>query len=82
MTDFEHDLNTGSIFKNDFKQEERHPDYKGQVNLGGDMKDIALWLRQSKTTGKKYFYVQVSEPYQKAEPAGVGASGVDDDVPF
>tara|TARA_R110000772_G_scaffold48391_2_gene110488 strand:+ start:2140 stop:2385 length:246 start_codon:yes stop_codon:yes gene_type:complete len=55
--------NTGAIFKNDFKKSEQQPDYKGKAMINGEMKEIAMWLNESKA-GKKYFSVKFSLPYQ------------------
>ena len=66
MTDFEHKENTGSIFKNDYKKADNHPDYKGKVNANGKLMDIALWVRKSEG-GKTYFSVKLSEPFVKSE---------------
>tara|TARA_R110002074_G_scaffold240506_4_gene412244 strand:+ start:2153 stop:2374 length:222 start_codon:yes stop_codon:yes gene_type:complete len=54
--------NTGAIFKNAHKKNEKHPDYKGKINVDGTGKDISLWINTSKA-GTKYFSVQINEPY-------------------
>jgi len=60
----EQKLNTGAIFKNDKKTSENHPDYKGKVNVNGEVMEVALWLKESKS-GLKYFSCAFSEPYVK-----------------
>lgn len=62
----ENKLNWGAIFKNDKKTKETHPDYKGTINVDGQDKEIALWVKQS-AKGTTYFSVKISEPYKKAE---------------
>lgn len=58
--------NSGSIFKNDYKTKDTHPDYKGKMVVDGVSKDIALWFNQPE--GKKaYFSVSISDPYQAPE---------------
>lgn len=54
--------NTGAIFKNDKKQKETHPDYRGKINVEGKDFEMALWLKES-AKGIKYFSVSISEPY-------------------
>jgi len=54
------------IFKNDKKNGETHPDYKGQINVNGQNFDIALWVKEGKNG--KFFSGKISEPYHKAEP--------------
>jgi len=68
-------LNSGSIFKNDYKKEETHPDYKGKINVDGKVKDIALWLNKP-DGGKPYFGVKISEPYVKE------GESQENDLPF
>jgi len=62
----ENKTNTGAAFKNDYKKEDKHPDWKGTVNIDGKEKAIALWEREK--NGKKYYSIAFSEPYKK--PSG------------
>ena len=58
--------NSGSIFKNDYKTKDTHPDYKGKMVVDGVSKDIALWFNQPE--GKKaYFSASISDPYVAPE---------------
>jgi len=75
-------LNSGSIFKNDYKEKEAHPDYKGKINVDGKVKDIALWVNKP-DGGKPYFGVKISEPYVKDENNVETPPPEDDqDLPF
>ncbi|ANS03000.1 hypothetical protein [uncultured Mediterranean phage uvDeep-CGR1-KM17-C101] len=58
--------NTGAIFKNDYKKTDQHPDYKGKAMVDGQMKDVAVWLNESKS-GVKYFSVKFSESWTEGE---------------
>ena len=51
-------VNSGAIFKND-KKSENHPDYRGTINVDGQEKEIALWVKQS-AKGVSYFSVKIS----------------------
>lgn len=62
---FELKENQVMIFKNDKKNGETQPDYKGQINVKGETLDIALWVKEGKKG--KFFSGKISEPYQKAE---------------
>ena len=64
MAQFELKENKVAIFKNSDKKEDKHPDYKGHLNLKGELIDIALWLSTAKN-GTKYFSGLVSEPFKK-----------------
>lgn len=59
-------VNRGAIFKNDSKQKETHPDYRGKINWGGVDIEVSMWIKESKE-GKKYFSVSLQEPYKKVE---------------
>lgn len=69
-------VNGGAIFKNE-KKADTHPDYKGTINVDGQDKEIALWVKQS-AKGTTYFSVKISEPYKKAEEP----TQVKNDLPF
>ena len=78
--------NEGVIFKNDRKTpEDKQPDYKGQINCEGIIKDIALWIRKSKDGTKSYFSVKLDEPYKKPAPVDEVPAKIEeqtDDLPF
>jgi hypothetical protein len=70
--------NTGAIFKNTNKKAETHPDYKGQINVDGKLKEIALWIKDGKNG--KFFSASISEPYVKQESTNIVEEK--DDLPF
>lgn len=65
MSDFKHKNGSGSIFKNNYKDKDTHPDYKGKIVLqDGTEQDIALWIKDT-ATGGKFFSAAISNPYVK-----------------
>lgn len=61
---YEHKENTGSAFRNDYKTTSSHPDFKGKVNINGQLWDVALWVKSP--DGKPNFLsMAFSEPRQK-----------------
>ena len=66
------------IFKNK-KGAEKHPDYRGQVMVNGEVKDVALWINESKA-GNKYLNGVLSEP--RAEEAQADMNENKEDLPF
>lgn len=50
---YEQKDNSGSLFKNDRKEKETHPDYKGTVKIGGVEYWQSAWVKE--VNGKKYF---------------------------
>jgi len=63
MSEFIHKENTGSLFKNDKKENEKQPDYKGKINIRGEVMEIALWVRES-SKGTKYLSARVDEEFK------------------
>jgi len=55
--------NSGALFTN-VKKGEKHPDFKGQINVDGKDWDIAAWNRTSKN-GNSFLSLKVSKPYVK-----------------
>lgn len=51
---FEQRDNSGSLFKNDRKQQENHPDYTGTAMIDGCEYFISAWVKESRA-GKKFF---------------------------
>lgn len=64
------------IFRNE-KKEGKQPDYSGEVNISGEIKSIALWVKEAKN-GKKFFSGQISDKLKKAETE----KPEDDTLPF
>ena len=61
---YEHKPDTGTAFPNDYKEPgDKKPDFKGQINVGGNMQDIAIW-NSSTQDGKDYLFIKVSDPYK------------------
>lgn len=83
MTDYDNS-NSGALFKNEYKEKDSQPDYKGPfTGPNGEEMEVAAWLRESKA-GKKFMSVKVS-PKRVAESAKQSAPGPDDlndDIPF
>ena len=88
MAENNDNTNRGVLFKNDRKTEDKHPDYRGTINVNGVDKDISAWIKLAKS-GVKYLSIAASDPYVKpaeTAPAPVAASqpaGLEDDnIPF
>ena len=76
----------GSLWKNDKKATDNHPDKTGSFKLDGKMYNIAVWLDQkSKDGSKTYDSLSVSEWKPKADKDSVTTSTpapFDNDIPF
>jgi hypothetical protein len=86
MNNMELKENAVLIFKNDRKNGETHPDYKGEIDVNGQRFDIALWVKEG--TKGKFYSGKISEPWKKPEaepakeqPQADGPTNTDD-LPF
>ena len=57
--------NTAVIFKNNKKENEKHPDYRGTINVDGKDLEISLWIKEGKAG--KFFSGKIKEPFKKME---------------
>jgi hypothetical protein len=82
----------GSLFTNDKKETEKHPDYNGSINVGGKEYWLSGWKKKSEKTGKTFLSLSVrekqetprqsSEPTRKANHGAGGFADMNDDIPF
>ena len=67
---FEIKPNTGALFRNNDKQSENSPDYKGEGHIDGAGEIwINAWLKESKS-GIKYFSFSVKPKQERAANQG------------
>lgn len=50
---------TGVLFVNDFKSNDKHPDFSGEVLIEGSVYKVGLWHRVSKK-GKKFISLKLT----------------------
>ena len=78
---------SGALFKNDKKETEKHPDYRGSINVGGTDYWLSAWIKTAKTGGK-YMSLAVTAkdaPRDKAAPVVQRLPEdpfADQDIPF
>ena len=77
------DVNRGALFRNDNKQQDNHPDYKGSIIVNGVDFWISAWLKTSEKTGKKFMSLSVkpkdaAKPVQPSKPKSSGFDDMDD----
>jgi len=58
--------NSGALFTNKNRKEEKHPNYTGKVNVEGKEYQVSGWIRETKT-GEQYLSIKLSEPFKKEE---------------
>jgi hypothetical protein len=63
MTTYDN-TNSGLLAKNDRKEKDSHPDYRGRINVNGQDFWLSAWIKVgregSKMAGQKYFSLSVT----------------------
>ena len=81
--------NSGSLFKNDRKESDTHPDYKGTALVDGVEHWLDAWINEA-SDGRKYLSLKLKPkeargngdpPRSRPQPAAFDTD-LDDDVPF
>jgi len=81
--------NSGMLARNDKKEKDTHPDFKGSINVDGKEYWLSAWTKEGKPGGKmegrKYFSLSVSpKDAPVSAPAPQKAKTfdqLDDDIP-
>lgn len=76
--------NSGVLFKNKDKKTEKHPDYRGDLDVGGEPFYLSAWLKTSKA-GEKYMSLALQpkgQPKVESKSAGSTPFDLDDEIPF
>jgi hypothetical protein len=82
MAQYEQRDNSGSLFKNNRKEKETHPDYTGNCMINGKEMRMSAWLKEGKSG--KFFSFSFSEPYvsEPVQANGYQPQDLEDSIPF
>lgn len=89
MAEFDN-TNRGSIWKNEKKDKDTHPDFTGSLNVGGVEYWVSAWKRKDGASAKApalSFSVkpkdeQGAQDHKNRAPVAAHGSDMDDDIPF
>ena len=75
--------NSGVLFKNDKKETGNHPDYKGNITVGGKDYWLSAWVKEGKSGKFMGLAVSPKEEYKAKPSERSKATGFDDEsMPF
>lgn len=78
MSSKEYDnTNRGSLFDNDRKEKDTHPDFTGSINVDGKEYWLSAWKKTS-NAGKRFFSMSVKAKEQKVAKS----SDPEDEIPW
>jgi hypothetical protein len=73
--------NSGVLFRNDKRENEKAPNYKGNITVGGQDYWLSAWIKEGKSGKFMGLAVSPKEDYQPKQ-APKKASFEDSDLPF
>lgn len=76
MVDYD---NSGVLFKNDKRTNERSPEYTGNITVNGEKLRLAAWVKEK--DGRKYFSLKISEQTEMKNQSQRKFE-FDDEIPF
>lgn len=61
--------NSGTLWTNDYKKQQSHPDYKGHGEYRGVEFELAAWVKTDRN-GKQFLSLKISEPFKGGRSNG------------
>ena len=73
---------SGALFRNDKKGNDKAPDYKGKAVVNGTSVKISAWVNTPKSGGEKYLSLKFEDDVPKADAQVQSAQDETNDLPF
>ena len=75
--------NSGVLFREEDKKSDKHPDFKGSINVDGKDFWLSGWVNEKRDTGKKYFKLSVTPKDKEGQKSPPKTDGfINEDIPF
>lgn len=78
--------NSGILGRNERKVEDKHPDFKGSINIEGREYWLDGWIKERKDGSGRFFSLRAKAKDGAgagvSKPATAPAAPIDDDIPF
>ena len=72
----------GALFKNNEKSDPKHPDYRGDMTVGGAKFWLAAWIKEGKNGKFMSLAIQPKEDRQGRKQPGKQTQDDDSGIPF
>jgi hypothetical protein len=88
VSKFEHRDNTGTLFKNERREKDSHPNARGEAMIDGVLYEVAAWTKQGKKGPfQSLSFKRIEQDQHRKEPPTpksnrLGGDEFMDDVPF
>ncbi len=79
MSNFEPQEKFGALFRKTKKTEDKQPDYRGNIKIGGDLYNLVAWVKEGKNG--KFLSMKVETTEIKPKPQ-VESDESGNDLPF
>lgn len=80
MSNYDNNM-SGALFKNDKRQTENHPNYRGSCEINNEQYWVSAWVKKDKN-GNAYMSLSFQPKEQPAQVAKVELVEEFDDLPF
>jgi uncharacterized protein (DUF736 family) len=79
---FEPKNDSGSLFRNERRESDSHPEYRGDGIVNGEAVWINAWVKESKKTGKKFFSLSFRPKHERIDRSRPLKDDLADEVPW